>query len=402
MKVGDRIGRYLRSIPPRRRYAFIILFWALVFGLFIAVDVLFVRGYLNSNWAPVEDINYYRYRTQGLLDGQWLYRDIPCESPPLIVYLMLPAQIAGGGYLAYQVWFSIFSLMSALVLYWGLKAKDDYKAFVVALLFLVTPIGTIETTLGVQDDTVGVFLFILSVMLALMARTRTSALVVGVGTWTKIFNALFYPVLFIRTRSWKERGWQLLIITAVSLAVALPYLIVCPTQFLQFPSYYFFGSGDNPTGGASIWDFLSMGGINLPSYVFLAGIVGAYLLALVVVWRRNLTLLQGTLLVTAVFIAFYSRVAVDYYMLPVALLLIWGAENRGIVWRCLLLYFPLVLSVPFSASNIYKEPLIDIPYGWVVGLLLCLVALVLFLDATRLAFRKDNFAEREAPEEVGG
>jgi hypothetical protein len=324
MKAGRRVSEYLRSIPPNRRFLFIIVFWALVFGSIIAIDALFLRSYVGANWAPVEDINYYRFRTQGVLDGQWLYRDIPCESPPLIVYFMIPAQLAGGGYLAYQVWFSFFSLCSALMLYWGLRSKDDYKAFLVALLFLIVPIGTMETTVGVQDEAIGVFLFLAAVILAVMNRTRLSAMAVGVGAWTKLFNALFYPILFIKTRSWRERGVQLLIIGTVSLAVALPYLIVCPTQFLDFPKYYFFGTGDNPAGGASIWDFLSMAGVDLPSYVFLAVIIAAYIGALVVVWKKDLTLLQGTLLVMVVFIAFYSRLAVAYYMLPVALLLIWG------------------------------------------------------------------------------
>lgn len=401
MTVRGRVSDYLRSIPPGRRFVFIIAFWALIFGTIIALDVLFLQSYIATNWAPVEDINYYRYRTQGVLDGQWLYRDIPCESPPLIVYLMIPAQLAGGGYLAYQVWFSFFSLLSALVLYWGLRAKNDYKAFLVALLFLIVPIGTIETTIGVQDESIGVFLFLAAVVLAVTKRSRLSAMAVGVGAWTKLLNALFYPVLFIKTCSWRERGVQLLIIGAVSLAVALPYLIVCPTEFLAFPMYYFFGTGDNPAGGASIWDFLSMGGINLPSYVFLAGIIIAYVIALLVIWKKDLTLLQGTLLVMVVFIAFYSRIAVAYYMLPVALLLIWGVENKGIVWRCMLLYFPLVLSVPFSASNIYQQPLIDVPYGWVIGLMLTLAALVLFLDAARLAFKQMNFVDRASSWEGG-
>lgn len=401
MTVRGRVSDYLHSIPPGRRFVFIIAFWALIFGTIIALDVLFLQSYIATNWAPVEDINYYRYRTQGILDGQWLYRDIPCESPPLIVYLMIPAQLAGGGYLAYQVWFSFFSLLSALVLYWGLRAKNDYKAFLVALLFLIVPIGIIETTIGVQDESIGVFLFLASVVLAVTNRSRLSAMAVGVGAWTKLLNALFYPVLFIRTSSWRERGVQLLIIGAVILAVALPYLIVCPTEFLAFPRYYFFGTGDNPAGGASIWDFLSMGGINLPSYVFLAGIIIAYVIALLVIWKKALTLLQGTLLVMVVFIAFYSRIAVAYYMLPVALLLIWGVENKGIVWRCMLLYFPLILSVPFSASNIYQQPLIDVPYGWVIGLMLTLAALVLFLDAARLAFKQMNFVDRASSREGG-
>jgi hypothetical protein len=129
----QNLNHRLGSVSPRRRSFLLILVWALFYGGLIAFDVLYLRNYLYGSVGSPIDISFYRERTQGVLDGLWLYRDIPCESPPLIVYFMIPAQLAGGSDTAYQVWFSIFVLLTSLTMYWALRRYDDTKAFWVAL-----------------------------------------------------------------------------------------------------------------------------------------------------------------------------------------------------------------------------------------------------------------------------
>ena len=135
----------LSSISPRGRILILVAVWAIFFGALIAFDGLYLRSFLDANVGEPVDISYFRERTQGVLDGLWLYRDIPCESPPLIVYLMLPAQMAGGSDLAYQVWFSVFILLTSLTIYLALRRYDDSKAFWAALIFIFIPVSTIET-----------------------------------------------------------------------------------------------------------------------------------------------------------------------------------------------------------------------------------------------------------------
>jgi Gpi18-like mannosyltransferase len=267
-----------KILSPERRTYLIILIWALFYGALIAIDVLWARGVIDSTVGPVTDISYYRYRTQGILDGQWLYRDIPCESPPLIVYLMIPAQLANGGNLAYQVWFCIFVLLTALTLYWGLRRFDDRRAFFTAIMFLFIPVGTVETVLGIQDEAIMVWIFVLSIVLAAVSKWRESVLVMAIGAWTKVVNAFLYPFIWHEVRERRERLIHLGIIAAVSLFVAVPYLIVCPIDFLKFPLYYFLSSSTDvgPTGGTSIWDFLEMGGLDLPSWFFLILTIGTF------------------------------------------------------------------------------------------------------------------------------
>lgn len=380
--------------PDRRAYI-LVATWGLLYGGLIALDVLWGRGVIDSSVGPVVDISYYRYRTQGILDGLWLYRDIPCESPPLIVYLMIPAQLANGGNLAYQIWFSIFVLLTSLTIYWGLRRFDDKRAFFAAFMFIWVPVGAVETVGGIQDESIMIWLFVLSIVLAALSRWRQSVFVMAVGAWTKVINVFLYPFIWHEVKDRHERRKHLGVIAAVSLFVAIPYLIVCPIDFLKFPLYYFFSSPDvGPTGGTSFWDFLEMGGLVLPSWLFLiltiSTLVGAYLFA----FQRRMTLLEGMLVVLTAFVIVYSRSAAGYFMLPISLLLIWGAEDRLISTLCMLLYVPLIASAFFSDSTPSGVPYFDVTWGWIAGALLQLTTLIMLFCATRLALKKKNFVDR--------
>jgi hypothetical protein len=164
--------------------------------------------------------------------------------------------------------------------------------------------------------------------------------------------------------------------------------------------YYFLNSGPNdaPTSNLNIWDFLSMGGLQLPSWFFLVMIIGVLLLAYYLGLKRKRTLLEGMLIVLTAFILIYPRTTASYYTLPIALLLIWGVENRWLVIRCLVIYVPLLFSLLFTNNNSIGEPFIDWQYGWVVGAILQLIVIVILLDSVRVALSKRNFVDRSLAE----
>ncbi|HUL40269.1 MAG TPA: hypothetical protein VLU38_08270 [Methanomassiliicoccales archaeon] len=390
------LNRRLSSVSPKRRIFLLIMVWALFYGALIAFDALYLRSYLYSNVGSPIDISFYRERTQGVLDGLWLYRDIPCESPPLIVYFMIPAQLAGGSDLAYQIWFTIFVLLTSLTLYWALRRYDDAKAFWVALLFLFIPTSMVETVFGMEDETIVVFVFILSIVLAVIGRLRWSAVAMTVGMWTKILNIFLAPFLWRASKSWRERFILLGIVLGLTFLICLPFLIVCPEQFLRFPFYYSLnpGAGDRPTSNLNIWDFLSMGGLQLPSWFYQALTIIVLLMAYYFGLKRNRTILEGMLIVLTAFILVYPRTTASYFTFPIALLLIWGVEDRWLTIRCLIISIPIYLSLFFTSNNSIGKPFIDWQYGWVVGVVLQLIVIVILLDSVRVALRKRNFVDR--------
>jgi len=389
-----RQEKRLRKIPPERRALVILIVGIVLLGSLIAVDRLVLRNHLDKIAGLTPDVPYYRARTQTVLNGGCLYRDIPCESPPLIVYFMLPAQLLGGQDWTYEVYFSAFTIITALFLYIGLRKWDDFRAFIFAILFLFLPFGTVESTFGIQDEAIVVFLFMIPLVLALHRRLRLSALTIAVGLWTKIFNVFFYPVLFLNTRLWKERFVQIGIIVLVSLFVAAPFLAVAPNEFLAFPSYYFLGGGSGPTGGISIWDFLAMGGISIPGTLLLVIVACAFVASLWIVYRKKLGFWEGMLVVLVAVLISYPRTALVYYTLPVTLLLLWGSEYTGIAIRCFVMYVPFGACVFFSKSNVLGVPVINVPWGWAAGVLFSILGSALLIETTLTALKKTPFTAR--------
>jgi len=390
----------LRRIPPKRRALTILLIGIVFLGSLIVLDRMVIRPYLDDALGPTPDVPYYRNRTETVLHGGWLYRDINCESPPLIVYFMLPPELLGGQDWMYEMYFSAFTILTAVVLYLGLRRWDDFNAFIVGILFIFLPYGTIESTFGVQDESIVVLLFIVPLILAIHDRLRVSALAIAVGFWTKIFNLLFYPMLLIKTKSWRERLIHLGIMAVVSVIIVAPFLAVAPTEFISFPSYYFLGGESGPTGGISIWDFLSMGGLRIPGVVLLLMTAVSFLLAIWYAHKKRLGFWEGTLVVLIAVLIFYPRTAMGYFILPITLLLAWAVEDLRIAVRSFIIYLPFFGSLAFSKNNILGTPLIDVPWGWICGLTLTLIGTYLLVDTVRISLKKASFiASNEKDEE---
>lgn len=389
----------LRSIKPEKRAFVILLVGILYLGGLITADQLIVRKPLTEIVGPTPDVPYYRERTQTVLDGGWLYRDIRCESPPLIVYLMLPAQLFGGEDWIYEIYFSTFQILTALLFYYGLRKWDDYKAFAVALLFYAVPFETVESTFGIQDESIVVFLFFLSAILALHGRFKLSAALIAIGIWTKVFSAMLYPSLFFSVRKWRERLIHLAIIALVSIIVSIPFLIVVPDEFLAFPSYYFLEGGTGPAGGDSLWGFLAMGGLSIPRSVLLVTLAIALSISILYVAKKKLGFWSGALVIVVAFLLFYPRTAMGYYIFPISMLIVWAVENRKIAVRCFTTYVPFFAALAFSKNNVNGVPLFDYSWSWIAGFILVLIGTVMLLDTVRLALKTTPFIERNVKDE---
>jgi hypothetical protein len=390
----DALQEKLRSVEPDRRAYVILLVGIVYLGALITVDQLIVREPLTEIVGPTPDVPYYRERTQTVLDGGWLYRDIRCESPPLIVYFMLPAQLLGGEDWIYEIYFSSYQILTALLFYYGLRKWDDYKAFACALLIYAVPFETVESTFGIQDESIVVFLFFLSAILALHRRFKLSAALVAIGIWTKVFSVMLYPSLFLAVKKRRERLAHLLIIVIVSIVISIPFLIVTPGEFLSFPSYYFLEGGTGPAGGDSLWGFLAMGGLSIPRSVLLITLAIALSISIYYVAKKKLGFWSGTLVIVVAFLLFYPRTAMGYYIFPILMLIVWAVENKKVAFRCFTTYVPFFAALAFSKNNVNGVPLFDYPWSWIAGFILVFIGTVMLLDTVRLALRTTPFIER--------
>lgn len=375
-----------------QRVARLLLIGGILYGTIIALDVLVLRPYLGDVLGEPHDLDIYRFRAQSILDGRIPYVDFYSESPPLIMYILTLPQMAGGSKVAYQLCFSAFGVLTALALYLGLRGADERRSMMAALAYLFFPLCLLEFGVYMQDEGLTTFLFLLPLVLLYRERGLSAGIVTLVGVFTKMFNVLLVPWMVLRTGGDQRRG-LLLGCLGLGLALTVPFLILFPDQLPSF-EFYFLGDPKYPTGRASIspWHYLGQLGYGLPGWAGAALTVGGVLGATLLAYRSGMSLWQGATLVVLAFFLCYPKVLMAYFIMPVALLMMWGLEDRRIMFRLLLMLVPLFLSVALTGNGV--DPLADEAWVWLSGMGLSMLGWGLLLHAWWLTRARSTFFER--------
>lgn len=395
----DKIDRELRGFNFRKKIMFYLVVTVVIYGIIIAIEFLCVVDLIGPELAQ-PDIYNYQERTQTILDGGLLYRDVHTETPPLVNYLLIPAQLLGGSQYnwVWSIYFSFFAFLIACLIYVSLRHWDDYYAFLAGLLVLVSPFTIVESS-GGEDESLVVFVFLIAVVLMLYERNRLAATAIAVGIWTKMFAILLLPIQFLRLQSLKDRIYFIVIVLAVSSAVALPFVILCYDDFTGFLNFYFLGESGREAGGTSMWYFLRMGGLGIPGEIELAIVLASLALTYLYCHRRRMGVWESVTLVLIVFIVFYPKIHTGYYIMPVAMLSVWAAKDWKVAKRLFLAYAPIFVSTGFAMRE-NGQILFEFEGSWLVGFVLSVIGTLLLVDATRLAFKKKAFIHETMPRKV--
>ena len=377
--LGDRLLDWALQGDLKRKLLAIVIFGLFIYGTVIALDGLLIRPLFGDVLSDPTDLNFYRDRAENILDGKIPYVDFYSESPPLIMYLFLIPQLAGGSTQVYQLFFAAFAMMTAMAFFLFLREIDERKAMAASILYLVYPLGMLEFGFGVQDEAITTFLFVLPLLLLLQKRAAASGAASFIGVLTKMFNVIVLPWTFLHC---DNRGRLKMVITfgILALLVIVPFMLLFPGELPSF-SYYFLGDPDSPTGGSSIspWHYVGELGFGLPGWAGVAlTLIGLAAASLFAYWKK-MSLWQGATLVTMVFFLTYPKILLVYFMMPAVLLLMWGVEDRKVVLKLSAMLVPLFLSVAVTGNG--KNPLVDEPWVWVVGIVLSLMGWALFVHA---------------------
>lgn len=387
----------VHSWSPRRKMEYLVMVGIIVYGIIIAFDTLVLS---NLFGAMHPDVGVYRARTSTILDGGLLYTDVHTETPPLVNYLLVPAQLLGGGdhVWVYAAYFSFFGILTAVLLYWVLRRYNDDLAFMVGLLFILSPFGFMEAGTA-EDETIVAFTVIVPALLMLIGKDRLSPVASALAIWTKMWAVLLVPIQFLRAQGWKEKAGIVIVIAAISAAVAIPFLILCGDEFTWFLQYYFIGNSERKAEGFSAFRFLDEGGIGIPMQVELAlvliGLASAYLYA----YKKKWGVWESITLAMVVFFALYPKMHIGYYLIPIAFLLVWAAEDAKLAARCFLLYGPAILAVAFHPLG-DGTAFIQFPGSWMVGLALSLIISGMLIEMTYRALKKKPFVSRGPEDET--
>jgi 4-amino-4-deoxy-L-arabinose transferase-like glycosyltransferase len=393
----SKLGNKISELDWKKKILVLFFIALLVYGTGIAADMLFLSTNVPHSHY---DLPRYRERTQTIIDGDILYRDAATETPPLINYFMVPAQLIGGAdhFWIYSAYFSMFAFLTSVMLYLAFRRFDDRKAFLVGVVVTLCPFLISESCMC-EDEPIMVFMFLLAAVLMFMDMKKWSAVAIATGIWTKMFSLLLMPTEFLRQKKWKDRFYLVSIVIIITAMVTGPFLILCYNDYSEFLNFYFLGDSNRPTGGQSFWHFLRMGGINLPGKIELSLVLEGLLVTYLYCHVKKLGIWESMTLAMLAFFVLYPKTHTGYYAILFVMLAVWAVENRKVAMRIFAAWLPIVITAGFSQLESGKAS-IYFDGSWMVGLCLNIIGMLLFIDAARIALKNRPFiyGDKSKPE----
>jgi len=306
----------------RRRWGWYLVglyFLLLVAYLAIAWWFHAPRGYYGTTEQP-RFADPWLARSETILSGGLLYRDVFTATPPLTNYLLIiPSLVADWvGYinpwttLAFMLFFSVFNLFAALVL---LHAADSpAEGFTAAALFLLNPLTFGNAVLRRQDESIMTFFLGLALLLLVRRRHLAAAVSIGGALLIKLTGAILIPVGFLNSRDWR----YLVVPLLVFVVVFSPFLILAGRDAM----FWDFGQQDTQhpfqLGGvslAALWNRWHADSYQIPvSWLSAVLLVGAILAGALVFWFQFGVWADVSLLLAVVFLL-TPKLHTGYYSL---------------------------------------------------------------------------------------
>lgn len=254
----------------------------LILYLVIACYVYAPTGYYGTQAEPRFTDPWFK-RSEIILKGKALYKDVFTTTPPLSNYLLvIPSWIAKKVQyvnpwttLVFMLFFAFFNVLTAFVLlYAGRNRAQGWEA---AIFFLLNPLTFGNAVLRRQDESILVFFFALSLVFLIRNRHVFSAISIGAAMLVKLWGGLLIPIAFLHTRNWK----YIIIPFLVFALVIAPFWITAGKKAIFWnPST---SGGEHPfqLGGISLLTLLSRmeyfhveNFLPLFSIIFILGVLG--------------------------------------------------------------------------------------------------------------------------------
>lgn len=346
MKVMERINGW----PTKKKILVIICLTILIHAVLIFIDTYAVSQTTIFGEQSKIKCDLYRYasRAETVLRGDLLYRDIHTETPPLISYLFIIPTAVSSSALSFQIFLTFFNLCTILLLFYALKDTDENLAFISSLLYLFIPLTTDTAVFVIQDEPIVAFFFLLPVVLMRWEKRTYAAVIIGLGIWIKAFPLLLLPILLIKDKTQKERLLHLGIVASLCLLIVLPYMVLCPDEFLEFLRFYIVGK--EGVKGISFWrfgvyEFVGDGGrISLAILLGGMGVVYAWL------YKVKKSVWKSCLIVLLAFFVLYRKIHSNYFLYPLALLAPFHFMDKKIRWRMWVMIAVVISLQPYAGS----------------------------------------------------
>ncbi len=365
----------------RRRYTYYIVglfLLSLVVYLLIAYFIHAPRGYYGTIDEP-RFADPWIARSETILNGGLLYRDVFTSTPPLTNLLLIPPSLIPiiiglvnpWATLSFMVYFSIFNLFTAFVLLNIGPSKTD--GFLAAVLFLLNPLTFGNTILRRQDESILVFFVALSLLFILKNQHTRAAIAIGVSLLVKLTGGLLIPVAFFKKRDWR----YLIIPPLVFFIVLLPFLLLAGKDAIFW---------DFTTSGAqhpfqfkgvslmTLWNAMNVETRQISILPVAILLVVAVAGAAAIIARSKFGIVEDMIILTTAVFLFSPKLHTGYFSVLVLLMAMLIKD-----WRLAILYF--LFGALALVADFYKWPIIDYQAAFwlMVGVLILMVILTIGL-----------------------
>ncbi len=365
----------------RRRYTYYIVglfLLSLVVYLLIAYFIHAPRGYYGTIDEP-RFADPWIARSETILNGGLLYRDVFTSTPPLTNLLLIPPSLIPiiiglvnpWATLSFMVYFSIFNLFTAFVLLNIGPSKTD--GFLAAVLFLLNPLTFGNTILRRQDESILVFFVALSLLFILKNQHTRAAIAIGVSLLVKLTGGLLIPVAFFKKRDWR----YLVIPPLVFFIVLLPFLLLAGKDAIFW---------DFTTSGAqhpfqfkgvslmTLWNAMNVETRQISILPVAILLVVAVAGAAAIIARSKFGIVEDMIILTTAVFLFSPKLHTGYFSVLVLLMAMLIKD-----WRLAILYF--LFGALALVADFYKWPIIDYQAAFwlMVGVLILMVILTIGL-----------------------
>lgn len=292
-----------------RDEARLTLLFVVLLLLYLAVAWLFLapQGYYGTTEQP-RYADPWLERSETILTGGALYRDVFTTTPPLTNYILVPPAVVSGLFdhlnpwstTSFMVYFSLFNLFAALVLLHIPEKRST--GFYAATLFLLNPLTFGNTVLRRQDESIIVFFIAVALYFVLKRQHLKGAVAIGVSMLVKLSGAIVLPVAFLHSRKWT----YLIVPFVIFFLVFAPFLALAGrdamvwdvTQERREHPFQFRG-----VSLGALWNSFHDVSQHVPLTVYsIILIMGVALIFLLVAWKRYGYLEDISILLAVIFI----------------------------------------------------------------------------------------------------
>lgn len=311
----------------RKKIIFLIILSSLILSSLILIDQIFIDKAINNDPSTDHtDNQLYIKRARTILEGSLLYRDVDTQTPPLINYLLVPPVYFGGSPLAFEVYFSLFIIITVISIYYFLSPIDEKKAFLSAIAFLFVPTTLFVPTFARQDEAIVVFFFLLPLLLLVRNKKYAYTFFSSLGVWIKMHSIFLIPPLLLKSKK-RDLLNHIFIIIVVSLVITIPFLILAFKEFIWHLKFYFLGEGGK-LEGISFWRILDSQGYGIPSIILISLFIISLLFVYSISYKKNYSTWKIICLTLFLYFILYPKIHYEYFIMLFAIFVPYFIENK--------------------------------------------------------------------------